>query len=170
MFLQRSKQNKYSLIITRYPSYLFHCVKSCLINSKGCLQLLKWANSPELLPCDYEINTLSTWCGRNNCICLFLGPSVMEVFMKGATGLHRESNIYSLRRYGLDPYDETKNPDDMVLVECADWHKDRKFNAFCILQYSATSNGMLLQWSCQVIKSHYRPNYKFEKRMSDKMK
>ena len=94
----------------------------------------------------------------------------MEVFIKGATGVHRESNLHSLRRFGLDPDDDTKKAKDMVIVECSDWHRDRKFNAFCILQYSATANGMLLQWSCQTIQNKYRPNYRFERKMSDRLK
>lgn len=98
------------------------------------------------------------------------GPSVMEVFIKGATGIQRESNLHSLRRYGLDPYDETKKPESMVIVECADWNRDRKFNAFCILQYSATANGMLLQWSCETVKNKHKPNYRYEKRLSDRLR
>ena len=43
----------------------------------------------------------------------------MEVFIKGGTGLHRESNLHSLRRYGLDPDDEDKIMDDLVIVECS---------------------------------------------------
>ena len=101
---------------------------------------------------------------------VFTAPSVMEVFIKGGTGLHRESNLHSLRRYGLDPDDEDKIMDDLVIVECSDWHRDRKFNAFCILQYSATANGMLLQWSCSNIQNNYKPNYKNEKKPMEKMK
>ena len=165
-------------------TYPFNFINRQSIHKTNCVQRIKKILMREVFPAialklmvrKYYNSTLKSFPIQTyhamQCFyfVVFTAPSVMEVFIKGGTGLHRESNLHSLRRYGLDPDDEDKIMDDLVIVECSDWHRDRKFNAFCILQYSATANGMLLQWSCSNIQNNYKPNYKNEKKPMEKMK
>jgi hypothetical protein len=72
-------------------------------------------------------------------------PNVMDVWVKGS-GRYGESNIAGLRRYNLVPKDDPRTEKDLVIMEHKDWAFDRRRHAFCILNYSATLNGMLLQW------------------------
>lgn len=75
-------------------------------------------------------------------------PNVIDVWVKGS-GRIGESNLASLKRLQLDPNEEGKTIDNIVIVEHSDWITNRKSHAFCIMNYSATQNGMLLQWNIE---------------------
>ncbi|KAK3607126.1 hypothetical protein CHS0354_036065 [Potamilus streckersoni] len=81
--------------------------------------------------------------------------NICDVMVKGA-GRHGESNIAGLRRYRFDPNDVSKTVKLLVIMEHPDWAFDRKRHAFCILQYSSTLNGMLLQWRIEGNAQNFR--------------
>ncbi|XP_061164731.1 uncharacterized protein LOC133173727 [Saccostrea echinata] len=74
-------------------------------------------------------------------------PSIIDVHVKGAQKPQGDSNLAGLKRHNQDHEDPTKTVDTLVILEHEEWTMDRKRQAFCILTYSATSNGMLLQWN-----------------------
>lgn len=65
----------------------------------------------------------------------------------GAQKPQGDSNMAGLKRHNQDYEDPAKTGDTLVILEHEEWTLDRKRQAFCILTYSATSNGMLLQWN-----------------------
>lgn len=74
-------------------------------------------------------------------------PSIIDVHVKGAQKPQGDSNMAGLKRHNQDYEDPAKTGDTLVILEHEEWTLDRKRQAFCILTYSATSNGMLLQWN-----------------------
>lgn len=74
-------------------------------------------------------------------------PSIIDVHVKGAQKPQGDSNMAGLKRHNQDYEDPAKTVDTLVILEHEEWTLDRKRQAFCILTYSATSNGMLLQWN-----------------------
>lgn len=77
------------------------------------------------------------------------GPDIIDVWIKGEGRRHLDSNIAGLKRYKYDANDTSKTVEIFVILEHDDWAMDRKRQAFCILNYSATNNGMLLQWNIE---------------------
>lgn len=73
-------------------------------------------------------------------------PNVMDVWVKGTGKPNANTNMPGLKRNKLDPNEPWKVVDVIVLMEHEDWSFDRQRQAFCILNYSSTFNGMLLQW------------------------
>ncbi|XP_064604164.1 uncharacterized protein LOC135469600 [Liolophura sinensis] len=71
---------------------------------------------------------------------------ILEKVVKGA-GKLGDSNLDRLSRLDIDVYEDWKSPDDLVVMEFADWTIDRERNAFNILIRSATFSGLLLEWS-----------------------
>lgn len=76
-------------------------------------------------------------------------PNVMDVWVKGAGKPNANTNMAGLKRNKMDPNEAWKTVDVIVLMEHEDWSFDRQRQAFCILNYSATLNGMLLQWQTE---------------------
>ncbi|XP_056012785.1 uncharacterized protein LOC130052317 isoform X4 [Ostrea edulis] len=74
-------------------------------------------------------------------------PSIIDVHVKGAQKPQGDSNLAGLKRHNQDYEDPAKTVETLVILEHEEWTLDRKRQAFCILTYSATSNGMLLQWN-----------------------
>ncbi|OWF49723.1 uncharacterized protein LOC110451341 [Mizuhopecten yessoensis] len=76
-------------------------------------------------------------------------PSVMDVWVKGSGKPNANTNMPGLKRNKMDPNEAWKTVDVIVLMEHEDWSFDRQRQAFCILNYSSTFNGMLLQWQTE---------------------
>ncbi|XP_033732567.1 uncharacterized protein LOC117321995 [Pecten maximus] len=76
-------------------------------------------------------------------------PSVMDVWVKGSGKPNANTNMPGLKRNKMDPNEAWKTVEVIVLMEHEDWSFDRQRQAFCILNYSSTLNGMLLQWQTE---------------------
>jgi hypothetical protein len=76
-------------------------------------------------------------------------PNIIDVWVKGEGKHNVDSNIAGLKRFKCNHLEEGKTVETFVILEHDDWAMDRKRQAFCILNYSATLNGMLLQWNIE---------------------
>ncbi|XP_067662817.1 uncharacterized protein [Haliotis asinina] len=83
------------------------------------------------------------------------GPGVLEVWVKGQSRTG-ESNLQRLKRMKLDPMEHGKDKNDIVLIEHHEWAFDRKRQAFCILNMSATQNAMLLEWKISPVGTFFK--------------
>lgn len=76
-------------------------------------------------------------------------PNIVDVWVKGEGKHNVDSNMAGLKRFKCNHLEEGKTVEKFVILEHDDWAMDRKRQAFCILNYSATLNGMLLQWNIE---------------------
>ena len=76
-------------------------------------------------------------------------PNIIDVWVKGEGKHNVDSNIAGLKRFKCNHLEEGKTVETFVILEHDDWAMDRKRQAFCILNYSATLNGMVLQWNIE---------------------
>ena len=67
-----------------------------------------------------------------------------------------DSNMSGLRRNSYDYKDPTKTVESIVIIEHEDWTIDRRRQAFCILNHSATQNGMLLKWQTESVDNMFK--------------
>ncbi|KAK3088620.1 hypothetical protein FSP39_021356 [Pinctada imbricata] len=83
-------------------------------------------------------------------------PTVIDVFVKGQGKPNGDSNMSGLKRNNHDFSDPNKTVESIVLIEHEDWTMDRRRQAFCILNHSATQNGMLLKWQTEAVDNMYK--------------
>lgn len=89
-------------------------------------------------------------------------PNIVDVWVKGEGKHNIDSNMAGLKRYRHNPDDAKKTVETFVILEHDDWAMDRKRQAFCILNYSATLNGMLLQWNIEADGSLFKCEIKLQ--------
>ena len=67
-----------------------------------------------------------------------------------------DSNMRELRRYNYDYKGTTKTVESIVIIEKEDFTIDRRQQAFSILYYSASHNGMLLKWQTESVNNMFK--------------